>query len=155
MTRILHRRGLLQAGLGLCAALAAPALVRANDTCYFDALNLRIFHPWTRATGLEDRSAVVCMVFGEVTRADRLIGVHTPVAEGAEIGGPNALPRVDLPIPAGRELALREDGTHLRLVGLKHPLVLGRTYELTLVFEHGGAVPVHLDVDYGPDEGPG
>jgi copper(I)-binding protein len=151
MTRLLHRRGLLQAGLGLCAALAVPA-VRANDTCYFDSPNLRIFHPWTRATGPEDRVAVVCMVFDEVTRADRLIGVHTPVAEGAEIGGPGARPGVDLPIAAGRALELRENGTHVRLLGLKHPLHVGRTYELTLVFEHGGAIPVHLDVDYERDE---
>lgn len=152
MTRLIRRRGLLQSGLGLCTALAMPTLVRANDTCYFDSLNLRIFHPWTRASAPGDHTAMVCMVFGEVTRADRLIGAHTPVAERVELGGPNPLPHLDLPIPVGGELALREDGVHLRLVGLKHPLALGRTYELTLVFEQGGEVPVHLDVDYEHDE---
>jgi copper(I)-binding protein len=131
----MRRRRALQAGFALCASLALPS-ARA---CEFFANNLRIIHPWTRATG-PDTSAVVCMKFDEVTETDRLVGVETPVAEAAELVG-------DLLIPKGGELILSDDGPHVRLVGLKHPLLIARVYPLKLEFEKAGAINARLTVD--------
>ena len=141
----MHRRSVLRAGLALCAS---PVLAPAAFGCEFFAANLRIIHPWTRATALEDGFAVISMIFDQVTQADRLIGVETPVAEAAEMGGKDASRKVSSLIPAGRESALSELGTHVRLVRLQHPLELGRTYPLKLVFEKGGVVNADFDVDY-------
>ena len=88
------------------------------------------------------------MKFDEVTVADRLIGVETPVAEGAELVGAGTGAGVDLLIPEGQETLLSDDGTHVRLVGLKHPLFIGRSYPLQLSFEKGGMVNARLTVDY-------
>lgn len=132
----MHRRALLQSGLALCASLAVPP-ARA---CEYFANTLRITHPWTRATGL-DTSAVVCMKFDEVTETDRLVGVETPVASGAKLVG-------DFLIPKGGELVLSEDGAHVRLVELKHPLLIARVYPLKLVFEKAGVVNASLNVDF-------
>lgn len=143
MTSSPQRRRFLRTGLGLGAALAVPA-ARA---CDFFTVNLRIDHVWTRATG-DDRVAVVCMTFDDVTLDDRLIGAQTPMAEGAEIGGPLARPTVDFFIPRGQTTVLAESASHLRLTGLKRPLELGRSYPLTLVFQRGGAVSADIDVDY-------
>jgi copper(I)-binding protein len=85
----------------------------------------------------------------EVTAADRLLHIETPVAEAAELlheGQPAAWP---LDIPAGRDTVLGEHGLQLRLLRLTQALEIGRSYPLRLVFEQGGAVNAQLNVDYG------
>jgi copper(I)-binding protein len=144
MKKPVSRRDALQVGLALGAALLAPPL----RACEFYSANLRVTHPWTRASFPGASTAVVCMKFDEVAEDDRLIGVETPVAAGAEVVGPGAGNGVDLPIPAGQETLLSEEGTYLRLVGLQEPLLLARAYPLTLVFEKGGAMSAKLNVDY-------
>ena len=144
----MRRRALLHAGLATGLAGVVPGLVPAARACEFSASTLRIIHPWTRQTADDANAAVVCMRFDQVQRSDRLIGVSTPVATRAEMGGLQASPRVDFAIPQGQESALSETGTFLRLTGLTQPLETGRAYPLTLVFEHGGSVPALLTVDY-------
>lgn len=143
MNHIFRRRGVLGAGLALGASLVLPA-----RACEYNSSNLRITHPWTRATDGDTRTAVLCMKFDEVRQDDRLIAVQTPVAEGVEMGGTQAGGAVDFAIPAGRETLLSEAGPHLRLLGLKFPLEVARSYPLTLVFQRGGAVEATLNVDY-------
>ncbi len=145
MTQVIQRRRrLLQAA---CAA-GLSALLPAARACEYFTTTLRITHPWTRASDSGADSAVISMKFDDVTRSDRLIAVTTPVAEGAELGGRLAAPEVNFPIPAGRETQLSEIGTFVRLTGLKHPLEMGRSYPMTLVFEHGGSVAATLSIDY-------
>jgi copper(I)-binding protein len=146
MNRLIHRRALLRAGF----AASLPLLIPAARACEFFTTNLRIFHPWTRATADGDTVALLCMTFDDVTLTDRLIGVETPVARHAEMGGAGPHGAIDLPIPAGRETALSETGRFIRLTGLRHPLQIGRSYPLKLVFERGGAVAADIDVDYEP-----
>jgi copper(I)-binding protein len=144
MTHSLDRRHLLRAAVagGLVACLP-----RAR-ACEFFATNLRVTHPWTRASAAGASTAIVSMKFDEVTQADRLIAVETPVASGAEMGGLRTDSRVNFALAAGQNYALSEAGIYIRLLGLKQPLELGRSYPLTLVFEHSGAVSAELSVDY-------
>lgn len=144
MTPFLPRRRLLQTSFALGAALVLP---RAR-ACEFFTTSLRITHPWTRASAEGDRFAIVNMKFDEVTRADRLVGVETPVAESADMGGAQAGPKVDFFIPEGQNSALSESGTFLRLVDLKFPMLPGREFPLKLVFEQAGPVATTLTVDY-------
>ena len=138
------RRSVLRAGIALGVCGLAPR-VRA---CEFFAANLRIYLPWTRATAQGDSHAVLCATFDEVTQADRLIGIETPVAAGAEMGGAGARGAVDFVLPQGRESVLSESGVHVRLLGLKHPLELGRTYPMKFVLEQAGVVAGAFDVSY-------
>lgn len=137
------RRAALRAGLAAGAALALPQ-ARA---CEYFADNLRITHPWCRASRPGATSAVVSMMFDQVTRPDRLVGVTTMVADNAEIGGQLARPEVDFTIPEGAETHLGERGSYLLLTGLKFPLEVARTYPMVLTFEHGGVVQATLNVD--------
>jgi copper(I)-binding protein len=135
---------MLRSGLAICTSLViAPA-----RACEYFSGTLRITHPWTRATLPGSMDAVLCMTFDEVTESERLIGIETPVAANAELvtgGVPSA---VDLALPAGQELVLSEEGTHIRLLGLKQPLLIGRTYPLRLSFEKAGPVNALLNVDF-------
>ena len=86
--------------------------------------------------------------FEEVTADDRLISVVTPVAERAEMGGPDAGRAVDFAIPAGQPSALTLQGAHVRLLGLRHGLGIGRSFPLHLGFERAGLVIATLNVDF-------
>lgn len=144
MSHPLARRHLLRTGLAAGALLGLPA-ARA---CEFFAANLRITHPWTRASAPGATTAMVCMRFDEVTGSDRLIGVASPVAESAEMGGLPLAGPVDILIPADQQITLTEAGLHIRLIGLRHDLLVAREYPLTLVFERSGPVQATLSVDY-------
>jgi copper(I)-binding protein len=134
----------LQSGLALGLTLVLPS-ARA---CEYFSPTLRVTHPWARASAPGASTAVVSMRFDEVSQDDRLVGVQTPVASGAEFAGPGAEPGLDLPIPSGRETLLSETGLHLRLTGLQLPLEVGRSYPLKLTFERGGVVNATLNIDY-------
>jgi copper(I)-binding protein len=144
MSQLNQRRTVLQAGFALCASLVLPSA----RGCEFFTSTMRITHPWTRATPPDATSAVLCMKFDEVTETDRLIGVETPVAAGAELVEGGAGGAVSFLIPAGRETLLSDDGTHIRLLGLKQPLFVGRSYPLELAFEKSGTVLATLNVDF-------
>ena len=143
MIQSIRRRTVLRAGLALGASLIVPT-ARA---CEFFSGTLRITHPWTRATG-NDPFAVLGMKFDELTQTDRLIGVEAPVAGGTELVQEGVATEVNLLIPEGSEVVLGEQELHIRLLALKHPLLVGRSYPLALVFERGGAVLTRLNVDY-------
>ena len=143
MRHCTRRRLVLQAGLALGAALIAPR----SRACEFYTSTLRVIHPWTRATG-EETLALVGMKLDEVTQTDRLIGVETPVAGGAQLVRHGVATDVNLLIPEGSEIVLGEQEAHIQLVELKHPLPFGTSYPLTLVFEKGGTVLARLTVDF-------
>ena len=141
-----RRRILLGAGATIGATLVS-APVRA---CDFTLPHLRVTHPWTRATPASAGAAVLCTRFDEVTEADRLVGVTTPVASGFEMIAANGRRMSSLEIPEGRETVLGEDGTRLRLTGLTQGLMIARSYPLSFVFERGGELIAALNVDYLP-----
>jgi hypothetical protein len=128
--------------------LAAGVAARPARACEFFTGRLRVVHPWTRATAPGAESAVLCMELDEVTQADRLLGVRTPIATGVAMGGPRAGEPLDLALLPGERLALNEDGLHLLLTGLAHPLPVGRKYRLELLFEHAGPIATDLSVDF-------
>jgi len=141
----LHRRQFMKAA----TLLAAPLLGTSAQACEFFASTLRVTHQ-------EAPFALVIMKIDQVTRDDRLIGVSTPVATRAEVAG---LPQawsgaqsrpsgVYLPIERGQTLEFAEQGIHLRLFELTQPLLIARTYPMTLWFEHGGELKAELNVDY-------
>lgn len=142
----LRRRSVLRAGAAFGVSLLAPA-ARAHE---FFSSSLTVIHPWTRASAEGATSAIVSMIFQDVIQTDRLIGVQTPVAEAAELGGAAEGPTLDFLIREGHDAELTEAGVHLRLLRLKHPLLLGREYPMTLVFAKAGAIRAALLVDYPP-----
>lgn len=148
MNKHFQRRRLLQGGIALGVSLLLPD-ARA---CEFFATSMRVLHPWTRASAAGADSVALYMKFDEVTQADRLIGVRTPVAEGARMAGPafDGKPRqdIDFAIARGSTAEFTEDGTHVRLTGLKQTIEVGRAYPLQLVFEKGGTINAQFEVDF-------
>ena len=143
MSSHIDRRRLLGGALAWSAALVVPG-ARAHEII---TTTLRVTHPWSRATAPHDGFAVLCMKFDEVAEDDRLTLVESPVAVSAEMAGSAAGPSIDFLIRAGQETFLAETQTHVRLIGLKFPLEVGREYPLRLGFAKGGVYNTSFSVD--------
>ena len=143
MSLSIHRRGVLSIGLASGAALLCGK-ARAHEVI---TSTMRVTHPWSRATAPDATFALLCMKFDEVAETDRLVLAESPVATSADMGGAGAGPTVDFRIPAGQETYLEEARTYVRLVGLKFPLEVGRSYPLLLGFETGGVYNTTFSVD--------
>lgn len=140
----LPRRTWLRAGLASGLVLAGLP----TRACEFFSSNLRVTHPWTRATPEGADSCLVSMVIDEVREDDRLIGIEAAFARGAEMAGVLAQPGIDFALPKGRVSTLNEAGTCIRLLGLAMPMEVARAYPIQLIFERGGALRADLSVDY-------
>lgn len=137
----------LLAGISLCAASS----VFAHD---YKVDNLEIDHPWSRATvAAVPTGAVYFVVNNPGTTMDRLVSVSTPVANTSELhthikdGELMRMRKVDaIEIAPASRVALEPGGLHVMLMGLKEPLVKGKAFPLTLVFEEAGPVTVEVAV---------
>lgn len=137
-------------GLLLALLIAAPAA--AHD---YRVGDLRIDHPWSRATTPGAGVGAGYLVIrngGE--RDDRLVGATSPVAgrvmihRSVEQDGTATMEHQHhgIVIPAGGEVALEPGGYHLMLMQLDERLEKGDRVPLTLEFERAGIVEVELAV---------
>lgn len=128
----------------------------------YKAGRIEIEHPWSRATVEAVPTGVVYLVMRNPgSTADRLIGVSTPVAKKAELhthiqdGELVRMRQIDaIELVSSSTVALEPGGLHIMLLGLKQPLVKGKAFPLTLVFEEAGPVVVQVDVQGTTDLSP-
>lgn len=131
--------------------LSAPLL--AHD---YKIGDLKIDHPWTRAT---PGGAKVAGGFMKITNTgntpDRLIGgtavpagifeVHEMRMEG-NVMKMRALEK-GLEIKPGQTVELKPGGYHVMFIDLKSPLKEGETIKGTLVFEKAGTIEVEYKIE--------
>lgn len=137
------------AALG-AAQLCLPA--RAHDYTLGD---LRIGHPWTRATAAAGSAGGGFLTVRNTgTAPDRLLRAESPAATTVELhthindnGVMRMRPVPDIPIPAGAEVTLAPGGLHVMLMGTRQKFERGARIPLTLVFERAGRIEVELAVE--------
>lgn len=140
----------------LMLAATAAALIASAMTSFahdFRAGDIKIGHPWTRAT---PPSAKVGGGYLSLTNKgsspDRLLGGTSPLAGRVEVhtmavdnGVMTMRPLPDgLEIPAGETVELAPGGYHLMLFELTGPIRRGDMVSVTLRFEKGGSIDVEL-----------
>lgn len=112
---------------------------------------------WARAT---PPGSTVGVVYAQLTaaREDEILSVTTPLAERVEIhvstqeDGVARMRRVErLKLPAGEPVRFAPGGYHLMLVGLREPLVAGRSLDVTFTFRAAGSVTARAQI-VGPGE---
>jgi copper(I)-binding protein len=151
----------LLTSLSLHAAVpqdAVPGLVgrrvaQGDGIRVAQADTITVHDAWARASaGSATTGAAYGMLMGG-SQPDKLVGASTPVADSAEVhqtiaenGIMKMRPAPDLPIPAGQMLTLAPGGLHIMLLGLKHPLVAGQSFPLTLTFAHAAPVTIEVQV---------
>ena len=141
---------------------AAP--VPASRSVSITTGSLTISNPWARATqrdtaNVEPAPAASTMdsdaigaaymtISNSAATADTLLGASTSIAQAAELhtmtmaGGIMQMRPIvgGLALPAHGQVALAPGGTHLMLIGLRRPLRLGDTFDVTLQFAKAPAV---------------
>ncbi len=138
----------------VAALLAVPAL--AHD---FKVGAIEVEHPWARATVASVPNGGAFMELNNTGKeADRLVSAASPAAERVELhthiddGGVMKMRQVPaVELAPGATLKLAPGGLHVMLLGLKEPLVKGKTIPLTLTFEKAGAVTVEIEVQAAGD----
>lgn len=143
----------LGGGLGLGLSAATAASVTAHE---YDQRDIHIAHPFARASiGRGDVGAAYMVFDNRGTADDRLVSASSPVADRTELHGHEMkdgvmrMFRIDggIALPAGTTVPFKPAGLHIMLLGLKHKLVEGEQFPLTLDFEHAGSVTVSVHVE--------
>lgn len=132
----------------LCA-LVATAVAHEYYTASF-----KIIHPWAEPTEPGASMAPVYLKFEEISADDRLIGARSVFAGKVELRSPlkagvlaeTSAPLGAVAVTAGSTTSLGPTSAHLLMLELKAPLLMGRSYPLTLVFEKSGAIDTMLSV---------
>ncbi|MDB5799615.1 MAG: copper chaperone PCu(A)C [Rhodocyclales bacterium] len=117
--------------------------------------NIRIVHPWARATLPGAQTGGVYLQLRNDGAADRLVSAKAEVAEAAEIhvmsmdGNVMQMRKLDkgVELPAGQTVEFKSGGLHIMLVSLKAPLKEGSMIPLRLRFEKAGEVSVDVKVE--------
>jgi copper(I)-binding protein len=137
------RRSLI-AGLAAWLLAIAPAL--AGELTVTDA--------WSRTTPPGIPVGVVYLTIrNDSGKSDRLLKLKTPVASSVEVHrtetveGMARMREVSvLHIAPGETVKAEPGGLHLMLMGLKEPLVEGKSFELELLFEVAGSRKIKVTV---------
>ena len=137
------------------ATLAALCvLVAATGAHEYYTPSFKVIHPWAEPTEPGASMAPVYLKFEEISAADRLIGARSDFAGSVELRSPlsqgtsveASAPLEAIAIPVGSTIELSPNGQHLLMLDLKTPLLMGRSYPLTLIFEKSGVIETMLSV---------
>jgi len=110
--------------------------------------------PWARASiGTRRPGGAFAIIRNQGEVADKLIGIETPVSGRAEIhrtqisnGIASMAPAGPVKIPANNEVRLAPGGLHIMLMKLTKPLIKGKSFPLTLIFEKAGRIEVTVPI---------
>jgi copper(I)-binding protein len=137
--------------LVMAAIAAAGSPATAHSDLVYSATPLRALWQDVRC-GWENSGGVpvTLSIENDGENDDRLVSASTPVARCVRIesarfaGGQRHSDHVSggLVIPPGAAVTFEAGSAHLTLLGLRHDLVQGETFPLTLYFDGAGEVPV-------------
>jgi copper(I)-binding protein len=139
----------------LFAAASAAFLAIASAPLAF-AGDITITDPYLRLSGAMASSAAAFMTIENHGADDRLIDVHSDLAQKVELhthlqdaNGVMKMVHVaeGLPIAAGENHVLQRGGDHVMFLGLNEKPVQGDMVSLTLTFEKAGDVTIEVPVD--------
>lgn len=152
MTGWLHRL------LSVSCVLAAGVAAAADEP---PARAVAVHDAWARATAPGMTMGAVYLTLQGGATPDRLVAAATQRAGTTQIhvvthDGDMARMReaAGVDIPAGAQVALAPQGTHLMLMELPQPLVAGERFPLTLEFSQAGTLLVSVRV-VAPGDEPG
>lgn len=139
----------------LGAAVAALTIATATFAHDYTLGDLKIDHPWARASaGAAANGAAYMTITTAGAAADQLVKAASPVADKVELhthildGDVMRMrPVSGITVNVGEPAVLRPGGLHVMLIGLKEPLKEGSQFPLTLTFEKAGTVTVQVDVE--------
>lgn len=142
-----HKRETSMRNVLIFVFCLAPMLASA------DPAGIEVQHAWSRAMPAGG-NGVVYLTISDHAAADTLTGASSPVAAKAELhesmddhGVMKMRGVASLSIEPNKPVTFAPDGYHIMLIGLKHALVAGTTFPVTLNFTHAGKVTTMASVE--------
>lgn len=137
-------------------AMAATAMLLAQGAWAHDYKvgDLKIDHPWARATAPGQTAGGGFLKIINAGKADKLVSASSDVSGTVELHTMEmsgdvmkmrAVPNV--PVPAGATVELKPGGLHVMFINLKAPLKEGTRFPLKLRFEQAGEITVDVAVE--------
>lgn len=145
---MIERRRLI---LALAGLVTLPAAARAHS---YTKGSIAIGHAWALPSDTAEGQAFFPMV-NNGTVADALVAVRSSICTRIEFRR-NANYE-DPPLDAfvlepGRPMAMRPTARHLRLMGLKVPLLFDQRFTITLGFRDASEIEVEFHVEHAPGD---
>lgn len=115
---------------------------------------LKIGHAWALPTTLTE-GQVFMPLLNTTAAVETLVAAYSDICTVIEMRPNNRydetpLPRFDL--EPGKPFAMRPTAKHLRLIGLKKPLVIGDRFQLVLDFLNAGEAEIEVYVETQPGD---
>ncbi len=137
----------------LFLVMLTAGLVEADGA---KAGSIEITGAWARPSMTKNGAAYLTLT-NTGAEPDALIAVASPAADKVllhEMTMDGTVMRMRtltrLPLPAGASITAAPGGTHIMLIGLKAPLVVGTSITLHLTFEKAGATDISVPVKAQP-----
>jgi len=137
----------------LFAGCVAAALATLPMQPVAAADGVAVLQAWARASAGAATTAAAYVTLMGADQPDGLVGASTPVATTAEVhettndnGVMKMRPAGTIPIPPHQLLTLSPGSYHIMMMGLKHKLVAGESFPLTLTFTHNAPITVEVKV---------
>lgn len=135
--------------LRLLLVLAASAALATTATgAESSGPDVQVLEAYTAPTKPKQKSAEVYARFVNVETTDRLVGADSLVCKRVELvaGDGSKRPYETFQFQEDVEIGFREGAPHLRLTGLKRPLIRGQSFVVTLHFEESGPLLINVTV---------
>jgi copper(I)-binding protein len=127
----------------LVTLVSVPCSVLAQS----NQLAVSVDNAWARATAASAKTGAVYFTIVDRGAPDELLAASTPAAEKAELhqtiqeGAVMKMRPVGaLPVAQDKPLTFAPGGYHVMLINLKHPLLVGQRFPLTLTFQNAGPI---------------
>lgn len=115
--------------------------------------DLTVTEMWARPGIAEGNTGAFFVIDNPTDQDDRLLSASSDFAQFVELhkttmtdGVMQMSPQEFVDIPAGEQIVFKPGDLHVMLIKLYDQLNVGDTFELTLVFENAGEIPLTITV---------
>jgi copper(I)-binding protein len=143
----MQRRSLFWSLMGL---VTLPAAARAHS---YTKGSIALGHAW--ALPGEGEGKAFFPVVNTGSQADELVTAKSSVCTQIEFRRNDKYddpPLASFVLEPGRPMAMRPTARHLRLMGLKTPLVLDQRFTILLGFRNAGEIEIEFHVEHTPGD---
>lgn len=138
--------------LGLAGLVTCPAIARAHSYRLGD---IAIGHAWALPNEVSGEGQAFVPLVNNGKTTDELVAARSSVCGAIELRRNNRYddpPLASFVLEPGRPLPMRPTARHLRLMGLRAPLVLDQRFTIILDFLNAGETEVEFHVENAPGD---
>ena len=138
--------------LGLTGLIVLPAAARAHSYTHG---KIAIGHAWALPSAASGEGQAFVPMVNNGKETDELVAARSSVCTQIELRRNNRYddpPLTSFVLDPGKPIPMRPTARHLRLMGLKGPLVLDQRFPIVLDFLNAGEIEAEFHVETAPGD---